>query len=89
MGRVCMGRLGNGAEFAMGRVCYGPRCPVTFWNKTCFQISEKTLTEFSMAVDSKKNILNLQIRWICDSLIQCYIVKIGSIHYSARRRRLR
>ena len=35
-----------------------------------------------MAVDSKKNIINR----IHESLIQCYIVKIGSIHYRAERR---
>ena len=42
-----------------------------------------------MAIDSKKNILYLRIGWIRESLIQCYIVKIGSIHYRAERRRLR
>ena len=47
------------------------------------------LTEFSMAVDSKKNIVNLGIRWIRESLIQCYIVKVLSIHYHAESRRLR
>ena len=56
---------------------------------TCFQISEKTLIKFSMALDSKTYMLNLPISWIRESLIQCYFVKILSIQYFAERRRLR
>ena len=54
------------------------------YEKRCYRV-----TEFSMAVDSKKNILNFGIRWIRESLIQCYIVKVLSIHYRAKSRRLR
>ena len=53
--------------------------------------SDKTLIEFSMAVDSKKNISLISEfdGYVPASLIQCYIVKIGSIHYHVKCRRLR
>ena len=52
-------------------------------SKHAFKYGKKTLTEFSMAVDSKKNSLLER-----ESLIQCYIVKLLSIHYRAECRRL-
>ena len=73
MGRVCMGRVCywpslSWAEFVMGRVCLGPRCPVTI---TTFNVNRSDISPISKPEeiydDIKLLIENLKeagVRWV-------------------------